>query len=294
MPDPDTPLQLDPPPVFRLRDVHKSFGEFDALRGISLDIRAGEQVALVGPSGAGKSTLIALLNGTLLPSSGEVMALGRDLSRLRPRERRTVQRQIGTIYQQFHLTGSLRVIHNVNAGHLGRWSLPRSLFSLIWPLEVGVAARALERVGIGEKLHWRTDSLSGGQQQRVAIARVLVQDPQVILADEPVSSLDPGLSLEIIDLLCDMSKEINKTLVASLHAVHFATSHFSRVVGLREGRIIFDCPASALTPEMTAALYRLDSATLTEDANSLNLEPGTWNPERDEMGWLPSAGAREP
>jgi phosphonate transport system ATP-binding protein len=244
--------------VFVLRGVTKRFGRLSALREIDLTVREGEQVALVGPSGAGKSTLISLLNGTLLPSEGEVRVLGRDLSRLSPRARREVQRRIGTIYQQFYLTESLRVVHNVNAGHLGRWSFGRALLSLVRPLDVGRAALALEQVGIPEKLYERTGRLSGGQQQRVAIARVLVQDPDVILADEPVSSLDPERSREIMDLMRDLSTQTGKTWVASVHAFEYARSHFARIVGLREGRILFDAPAHAVTDEMARDLYRIE------------------------------------
>lgn len=154
-------------PVFDLRQVSQQFGRFLALDDINLQIYPGERVALVGSSGAGKSTLLHLLNGTLLPSQGEVWVLDQNLSRLSSRKLRDVQRQIGTIYQQFHLVDSLRVIHNVNAGQLGRWSFWRAALSLVYPLEVKTAAAALRRVGIPEKLYARTDQLSGGQQQRV-------------------------------------------------------------------------------------------------------------------------------
>lgn len=251
--------------VFRLRGVGKTYGTLHALRDIDLEIGRGEQVALVGPSGAGKSTLIGLLNGTISPGAGDLLTLGQDLSRLRSRARRDVQRQIGTIYQQFYLTDSLRVVHNVNAGHLGRWSFFKAMLSLVWPLEVKTALRALEQVGIPEKLYARTGHLSGGQQQRVAIARVLVQDPAVILADEPISSLDPERGREIMDLLRDLSTQTGKTLVVSVHAVQFALSHFERVVGLREGRIFFDCSTRDVTPDMIEALYRIDDGRRTTD-----------------------------
>lgn len=244
-------------PVFELHRASKSFGTITALEHIDLTIRQGERVALIGPSGAGKSTLISLLNGTLLPSSGTARVLGHDLARLRPRCRRRVQRQIGTIYQQFHLVDTLRVIHNVNAGRLGEWSLFKAALSLVWPLEVAAAQRALHQVGIPEKLYARTNELSGGQQQRVALARVLVQDPIAILADEPISQLDPERGREMIDLLRDLAVRGGKTLVASLHAVEYAMSHFDRVVGLREGRLMFDRAACAITADMLESLYRI-------------------------------------
>jgi phosphonate transport system ATP-binding protein len=246
-------------PIFELKNVAKQFGRFQSLANINLQIQAGDRVALVGPSGAGKSTLISLLNGTLLPTQGEVWVLGRNLAHLRPKLLRQVQRQIGTVYQQFHLVDNLRVIHNVNAGHLGRWSFLKAAVSLVWPLEVETAAKALAQVGIPEKLYDRTDQLSGGQQQRVAIARVLVQNPTAILADEPISSLDPERSREIMDLLRQLSQEMGKTLVTSLHAIEFARSHYQRIIGLRQGRILFDTPAEALTETMIEELYNLSS-----------------------------------
>ena len=245
-------------PIFELKQVNQWFGQFPALTDINLQIQAGERVALVGPSGAGKSTLISLLNGTLLPTQGEVWALDRNLATLPPRILRRVQQQIGTVYQQFHLVDNLRVVHNVNAGNLGRWSWLKSVLSLLWPLEVETAAKALTQVGIPEKLYDRTDQLSGGQQQRVALARVLVQDPAVILADEPIASLDPERSREIMDLLRHLSQSTGKTLVMSLHSIELAQSHCDRIIGLRQGRILFDVPPTAISPTMIAALYRID------------------------------------
>lgn len=243
-------------PIFELKNVSKQFGSFPSLTDINLQIQSGESVALVGSSGAGKSTLINLLNGTLLPTQGEVWVLGRNLALLRPKLLRQIQSQIGTIYQQFHLVDNLLVIHNVNAGHLGRWSFLKAAISLIHPLEVETAAKALAQVGIAEKLYERTDCLSGGQQQRVAIARVLVQNPTAILADEPISSLDPERSREIMDILRQLSQETGKTLVTSIHTIEFARSHYQRIIGLREGQILFDTPAEKLTDKMIEDLYK--------------------------------------
>lgn len=244
-------------PIFELKNVTQQFGRFQSLVDINLQIQAGDRVALVGSSGAGKSTLISLLNGTLLPTQGEVWVLGRNLAQLRPKVLRQVQRQIGTVYQQFHLVDNLRVIHNVNAGHLGRWSFLKAAASLLVPMDVETAFTALAQVGIPEKLYERTDKLSGGQQQRVAIARVLVQNPTAILADEPISSLDPERSREIMDLLRQLSQDTGKTLVTSLHAIEFARSHYQRIIGLRQGRILFDTPAEALSDSMIEELYHL-------------------------------------
>lgn len=245
-------------PVFVLRNVAKDFGSLPVLTDVDLRIDRGEHVALVGPSGAGKTTLIGLLNGTLSPTRGEVCILGQNLRRLSAGARRQIQREIGTIHQQFHLVNNLRVVHNVNAGHLGRWSFAKALVSMFWPLEAEAARRALEQVGIPEKLYEMTAHLSGGQQQRVALARALVQDPQVILADEPIASLDPERGRELMDLLRHLSREADKTLITSIHSMDFARSHFQRVIGLREGRIAFDRPAPDVTPAMLEALYRIE------------------------------------
>jgi phosphonate transport system ATP-binding protein len=243
-------------PVLKLKHVSQQFRQFSALSALNLQIAAGERVALVGSSGAGKSTLIQLLNGTLLPSTGEVWVFGRNLSQLSPRQLRQVQQQIGTIYQQFHLIDPLAVIHNVNAGHLGRWSLPKAALSLIYPLEVKTAAKALQRVGIPEKLYARTDQLSGGQQQRVALARVLVQDPLLILADEPVASLDPKLSHQIMTLLRALVEETGKTLVVSLHSIDLARRYCNRIIGLKQGRLLFDTSTETVSDAMIADLYQ--------------------------------------
>ncbi|HVM03519.1 MAG TPA: ATP-binding cassette domain-containing protein [Acidimicrobiales bacterium] len=245
-------------PVFSLRGAGVRFGAVEALADVDLDVGAGERVALVGPSGAGKTTLLSLLNGTVAPTSGAVRALGHDLAALRPARRRAVQRRIGTVPQQFDLVGPLRVVHNVNAGRLARWSPARAAWSLVSPREVAGAEAALARVGVADKLHERTDRLSGGQQQRVALARVLVQDPAAILADEPIASLDPARGREVMDLLRDLGGEGGRTLVVSVHAFEYALSHFDRVVGLRAGRVAFDEPAGRVTPPMVEALYRLE------------------------------------
>ena len=165
----------------------------EALQAIDLHLAAGERVAVIGPSGAGKTTLFRMLNCTLRPSSGTLTIGGVDSTRLYGKRLRHLRCRIGTIYQQHNLVPRLRVMHNVLAGHLGHWSTLRALISLLRPLELGTAMTALQQVGLAEKIFQRTDHLSGGEQQRVAIARTLVQDPEVILADEPVASLDPGL-----------------------------------------------------------------------------------------------------
>ncbi len=229
-----------------------------ALDEVSLTIAPGEHVAFIGPSGAGKTTLFRLLNLTLRPTRGTLRLDGVDVTTLSGRALRAARRRIGTIYQQHNLVGRLRVVHNVLAGNLGRWSALTALASLVRPRGLDVAARALGRVGIPDKLHARTDTLSGGQQQRVAIARVLVQDPDVILADEPVSSVDPTLAAAIVTLLRDLSAAAGKTLLMNLHSVELALANFPRIVGIRDGRVRFDLAPAQVEPARLEALYAGD------------------------------------
>ncbi len=243
--------------ALRLESVSCRFGTVMALQSVSLAIAPGEKVALVGPSGAGKSTLLSLLNGSLSPERGSVQVLGRAVDRLRGSERRKLQRQIGTVYQQHQLVENLSVIHNVNAGHLGRWPLWKALWSLVWPQQASVARQALAQLGIADKLYARTDRLSGGQQQRVALARVLVQDPAIVLADEPVASVDPTRSHDMMALLTQIGK--NRTLVVSLHDVALAQTYCDRIIGLRQGRILFDLPSAKVSAAQLAALYDLET-----------------------------------
>ncbi len=226
-----------------------------ALQEVSCTVGRGEHVAFIGPSGAGKTTLFRILNLTLAPTAGTLTVGGVDVAGLDGRGLRNLRRRIGTVYQQHNLVGRLRVVHNVLAGHLGRWSTARALLSLLSPREVETAAEALARVGIPEKLYARTDTLSGGQQQRVAIARVLVQDPEVILGDEPVSSVDPSLAAGIVRLLKELSGAAGKTLLMNLHSVDLALSFFPRIVGIREGRLFFDLPPDKVSAELLGALY---------------------------------------
>ena len=241
--------------VLALDSVGCRFGSVVALDAVSLRIAGGDRVALVGPSGAGKSTLLSLLNGSLSPSEGAVWVLGRSLSTLSANKRRKLQRQVGTVYQQHHLVGNLAVIHNVNAGCLGRWPLWKALWSLIWPQNVEGARRSLAQLGLADKLYARTDRLSGGQQQRVALARVLVQDPAIVLADEPVASVDPARSHDIMAQLIALGE--NRTLVVSLHEVELARRYCDRIIGLRQGRILFDLPSAEVSDEQLATLYDL-------------------------------------
>ena len=263
--------------MYRAEGLTKVFpGEIRAVDGLDLKIGAGERVAFIGPSGAGKTTLFRLLNCTLKPTAGRLWVGGREVAHLHGAALRAARRRIGTIYQQHNLVPRLPVIHNVLAGRLGTWSTTRALLSLARPVEVEEAHRALQQVGIPEKLYARTDELYGGQQQRVAIARALLQDPDIILADEPVSSVDPTLAAGIVHLLTDISRATGKTLVVNLHSVDLALATFPRIIGLRDGRVLFDLAPEAVRDETLAALYRGGPATgPAEGALDAPLDPAT-------------------
>jgi len=240
-----------------LRQVSVTFGQTRPLAGVDLRVDAGERVALVGPSGAGKTTLLRMCLGTVAPSAGDVWVLGRRLAGCTAGQIRDVRRRIGTIHQQFQLVGPLRVVHNVNAGRLGSWRLYRALWSLVRPLEVDDVRLALRRVGIEDKIFERTDRLSGGEQQRVALARVLVQRPDLVLADEPVSSLDPARRAEVMRLLTGVVADGQRSLLVSLHDFDIARRTCDRIVGIRHGSVVFDVPAGNVTDRMGADLYRI-------------------------------------
>ncbi|QFZ24208.1 ATP-binding cassette domain-containing protein [Saccharothrix syringae] len=239
-----------------MRGAAVRLGGADVLSGIDLRVAAGERVALIGPSGAGKTTLLKLLNGTVAATRGRVRALGCEYGRSSARRTRAARHRIGTVHQHFDLVPQLRVVHNVNAGRLGAWPLWKAALSLVRPFEARAAQAALERVGIGDKLRERTGDLSGGEQQRVAIARVLVQRPRVVLADEPIASLDPARAREVVDLLFAVSAEAGTALVASLHDLDVALGRFDRVVGLRAGRVVVDAPPREVGDAEVARLFR--------------------------------------
>ena len=241
------------------RGLAKTFGSQTALAPLDLAVSRGERVALAGPSGSGKSTLLYILAGLVPPDRGELFLGSQAVSQLRPG--RELSEAVGLVQQQFDLVPQLPVVQNVLAGRLGQWGLLRSLASLFSARERDLAAAALSRLGIADKIDQRTSQLSGGEQQRVAIARLMVQSPRIILADEPVSSLDPAQAAEILKLLTGLADDTGGALIASLHTPDLIKEHFTRVIGLRRGVLQFDIPARELTPPVLDALYDLDRVT---------------------------------
>ena len=248
------------PPVFHLDDVSRSFGAVGAVSGVVLDIAAGERVALIGASGSGKTTLLRLMGAQIGPRTGTLTVLGDEPAVLREKELRQLRSRVAFIPQDLGLVPNLRVSQNVVGGRFGKRSLLGALRDLLMPaVEVRRDLFAiLDRVGIAEKMYDRVDTLSGGQQQRVAVARALFQKPEVLLADEPISAVDPARARNVLELLTGLCAEEELTLVVSLHQLELAREFFPRLVGLKEGRVLFDRATSELRPEEVEELYELE------------------------------------
>lgn len=226
-----------------------------ALSDIDLTINAAERIAIIGPSGAGKTTLLRLLATSLQPSTGSISLLEQQPWALSASQRQRLRARIGLIHQAPPLPPRQRVVTAILAGKLGAWSLLKSLLNLFYPVDISGAQAALARLDLADKLFERCDQLSGGQLQRVGIARVLYQGPQLILADEPVSAMDPVLAGHTLSVLNNEAAARGVTLLASLHAVDLAMAHFPRVIGVRAGRIMFDLPSDQISPEQLDTLY---------------------------------------
>lgn len=252
--------------IYSLQGVSKSFsgrrGTVPALNGVTLEFQPGETVALLGQSGAGKTTLFRVLNATVRPTGGAVIFDGADTLSLTGKGLRAMRRRVGTIYQQHNLVPSLTALENVLCGALGRMSFAATLRTTFRPAKTdsAQALEALELVGLAEKRNSRADELSGGQQQRLAVARVLMQSPDVILADEPTASLDPALAESITSLLAGLARDGKKTLIMAVHKVDLAMQYFPRAVGLREGCVSFDVPSCEVQSDLLGTLYSRDSS----------------------------------
>ncbi|OWY29948.1 phosphonate ABC transporter ATP-binding protein [Herbaspirillum robiniae] len=224
--------------MIRIRSLTKHYGSNAVLRGIDLDVAAGEFLVVLGPSGAGKSTLLRCINGLVTPGSGELVAAGFDATDMR--NVRKLRRNVAMIFQHHNVVPRLSVLKNVLTGRLGQVSALASILQLFSRQDVELAMDCLRRVELEHKAHERTDSLSGGQRQRVGIARALAQRPQVILADEPVASLDPKTSRLVLQYLRAACRELGITVVCNLHQVDYAREFGDRIVGLSGGKLVFD------------------------------------------------------
>ena len=227
----------------------------DALIGVNLEIPDGQLVGLIGPSGAGKSTLIRCVNRLVEPTTGTVTLNDIEITSLSANGLRKERRKMGMIFQEYALVDRLTIMENVMSGRLGYMGFWRSFFRKYPQSGIDEAFRLLERVGLDHMVDKRADELSGGQKQRVGIARALIQDPEVILIDEPTASLDPKTSRQIMRLISELCRERNLSAIVNIHDVALAQMFVERIVGLQMGEIVFDGSPDELTPEVLTQIY---------------------------------------
>ncbi len=248
--------------MIRVANLKKRFNGREVLRGIDLQVRKGEAVALIGPSGSGKTTLIRTINGFVVPDSGTITVSGREITFRNRESLRESRKKIGMIYQLFNLVERTSVEVNVITGALGRLdrgiSFLSSTVGFFSKREREQARELLSFVGLEDKAGERVDRLSGGQKQRVAIARALMQEPEVLLADEPVANLDPKASKKIMELLLKINREKKLTLITVLHHLDYVRDHFDRVVALKDGAICFDAHTRSLNDNSLQDIYTFD------------------------------------
>ncbi|GAB4193828.1 MAG: phosphonate ABC transporter ATP-binding protein [Thalassobaculales bacterium] len=242
--------------MLRIEGLTKRYRTGDlALAGVDLTVAAGQVMGLIGPSGAGKSSLIRCINRLVEPTGGRVFLKGEEVTGLGRRDLRRMRRRMGMIFQEFALVERLTVMENVLSGRLGYVPFWRSFLRRFPPADVRKGFATLDRVGLLDHVDKRADALSGGQRQRVGIARALVQDPDILLIDEPTASLDPKTSRQIMRLICEVCAERGLAAIVNIHDVALAQMFLPRIVGLRQGRIVYDGPADGLTPEVLTRIY---------------------------------------
>lgn len=243
-------------PLLRLTRLSKRYGQNEpALSEVSLDIPAGQVVALIGPSGAGKSTLIRCVNRLVEPSAGDVQLRGQSLGSLGNKELRQARRRLGMIFQEYALVERLSVMENVLTGRLGYVGFWASWMRRFPQADIARAFELLKRVGLEGFENKRADALSGGQRQRVGIARALIQQPELLLVDEPTASLDPKTARQIMGLLCEMCREQGLSAIINIHDVALALRYVDRVIGLRKGTLVYDGVPQGLTDAVLTDIY---------------------------------------
>lgn len=242
--------------MLRIRNLVKSYGsDKPVLQGLDLEVPGETMVSVIGASGAGKSTLLRCINRLVEPTSGEIELNGVMLTSLKGRELRLARRRIGMVFQSFNLVDRLTVMENVQSGRLGYLPVWRAAFRRYPKADIRRAFELMERVGIAHYANKRADELSGGERQRVGVVRALMQEPQILLADEPTASLDPKTSEQIMELLRSLSDELSLPVLINIHNVAEAKAYTDRIVGMRYGRIIFDGPPSRLDEVAMDEIY---------------------------------------
>lgn len=242
--------------MIKFIDVDKVYPNgFKALSNVNLEIQDGEFVCIIGLSGAGKSTLLRTINKMHPITKGELYVDGKDISKLTGKPLRMLRRNIGMIFQSFNLVKRSSVINNVLAGRVAYHPTIKTMFGLFPKEDKIIALNSLDKVGILEKAYVRADNLSGGQQQRVALARALSQNPTVILADEPVASLDPVTTIQVMDDFKRINKEMGITIIANMHHVDLAMKYATRIIGIKAGEIVFDGPVEEVNDDTLISIY---------------------------------------
>lgn len=249
--------------MIEVKDLSKTFSDgTEALKNVSLTIPDGDFIAIIGLSGAGKSTFLRCLNMLVEPTEGEIIVDEQNVTKLRGRALQRYRRKVGFIFQQFNLVNRLTVMDNVLSGRLGYRPAWQGLLGLFSESDETLARSYISTVGLGEKENTRVDSLSGGQQQRVAIARAMTQEPQLILADEPMASLDPRLSDVILGLLKDYNEEKGVTVLVNIHVLDLAKRYAKRLLAFNKGELVFDGPIEALSDALEEEIYSGNLETL--------------------------------
>ncbi len=271
--------------MLEIRQVTRRFGQNTAVRDVELEIEQGQMVGVIGRSGAGKSTLLRMINRLIDPSEGSISFQGKEVSALKGAELRRWQRDCAMIFQQFNLVPRLDVLTNVLLGRLNHRSTVLNLMNMFTREERIRAIAALERLDIAQTALQRAGTLSGGQQQRVAIARALMQEPKVILADEPIASLDPLNAKVVMDSLADINAREGITVITNLHTLDTARAYCNRIVGMAKGAVVFDSPPEALTSEAVRTIYGgEEGAELSEAITSTSINVPAPQPARKSTG----------
>jgi phosphonate transport system ATP-binding protein len=281
--------------MLRIKGLVKRYRTGDlALKGIDFDVPDGQVMALIGPSGAGKSTVIRCINRLVEPTAGTITLNDTEITSLGAAELRRARRRMGMIFQEYALVERLSVMENVLSGRLGYVGFWQSWFRRFPQADIDAAFRLLARVGLDEMADKRADELSGGQRQRVGVCRALIQDPELLLVDEPTASLDPKTSRQIMRLIRELCAERKLSAIINIHDVMLAQMFAERIVGLRLGEIVYDGPPAGLTAEVLTQIYgeedwsstirKVDEEEAGEADNVITLEPR--QPHRDRMAGL--------
>ncbi len=253
--------------MLRISGLSRSYGNRFAAQDITLEVAPGSFIGVIGRSGAGKSTLLRMVNRLVDPSAGTIMFDGMNVTTLKGGALRSWRRRCAMIFQQFNLVGRVDVLTNVLMGRLGHMPAWRAMLKMWSHEDRVIALAALEQLDIASLAAQRADQLSGGQQQRVAICRALVQEPDIILADEPIASLDPRNTKVVMDALLRINREFGITIICNLHSLDLARTYCDRLVGMAQGRVVFDDVPAALTEEVARELYGLEAGDVMAEAS---------------------------